>query len=254
MTVFHIFLVIVGLIIIAFSYILSERITKSKTTEAAETGTSLKDYEEIKKEIENIFSELKEEKVQDLEAELSKISNEKIISVNEYSQQILDKIDQNHTEVVFLYDMLNAKEKEMKSLINQIDKSIASGHDFVVTSPISGVSGVNTSDTLHVEDISTNKLSAESNQEDIIASLPEEEKRQAPTQILEMDYEDLEELQGRRIDDFDLDQAGMEVINNNDKILELYREGNTVVEIARELELGQGEVSLVIELFKGEDK
>ena len=116
-------------------------------------------------------------------------------------------------------------------------------HDFVAA-PTIGVSGNNTSDALNVEDVSTNKLSAESNQENIMTSLPEEEeKRQAPTQIIEMDYEDLEELQGRRVDDFDLDQAGMEVINNNDKILELYREGNTVVEIARELALGQGAVS-----------
>ena len=39
--------------------------------------------------------------------------------------------------------------------------------------------------------------------------------------------------------------------NNNDKILELYRQGKSAVEIAKELELGMGEVTLVIDLFQG---
>ena len=40
--------------------------------------------------------------------------------------------------------------------------------------------------------------------------------------------------------------------NHNERILELYKEGKSFVDIARELGLGQGEVKLVIELFRGE--
>lgn len=40
--------------------------------------------------------------------------------------------------------------------------------------------------------------------------------------------------------------------NHNDEILALYRQGLRPVEIARELNLGTGEVQLVIELFKGD--
>lgn len=39
--------------------------------------------------------------------------------------------------------------------------------------------------------------------------------------------------------------------NNNDRILRMYREGRSNVEIAKELGLGVGEVKLVINLFKG---
>lgn len=43
-----------------------------------------------------------------------------------------------------------------------------------------------------------------------------------------------------------------EVVNHNERILEMYRLGKSYIEIARELGLGLGEVKLVIELFKGE--
>ena len=41
------------------------------------------------------------------------------------------------------------------------------------------------------------------------------------------------------------------VENNNDKILRMYKEGMSSVDIAKELGLGVGEVKLVINLFKG---
>ena len=41
------------------------------------------------------------------------------------------------------------------------------------------------------------------------------------------------------------------VENNNDRILRLYKEGYSNVDIAKELGLGVGEVKLVINLFKG---
>ena len=41
------------------------------------------------------------------------------------------------------------------------------------------------------------------------------------------------------------------VENNNDKILRLYKEGMSNVDIAKGLGLGVGEVKLVINLFKG---
>ena len=41
--------------------------------------------------------------------------------------------------------------------------------------------------------------------------------------------------------------------NHNEKILELFKQGKSYMDIARELGLGQGEVRLVVELFKGEE-
>ena len=40
--------------------------------------------------------------------------------------------------------------------------------------------------------------------------------------------------------------------NNNEKILRLYKKGKSAVMIAKELELGIGEVRLVIDLFRNQ--
>ena len=65
--------------------------------------------QEINTYAERIMEEKSEEVVIRTDDYLSKISNEKIMSVNDFSTQILEKIDTNHKEVVFLYDMLNKK-------------------------------------------------------------------------------------------------------------------------------------------------
>ena len=54
--------------------------------------------------------------------------------------------------------------------------------------------------------------------------------------------------------DFDevLEEENMEGENSNDLILELYRNGESIIEIAKQLGLGVGEVKLVIDLYQGE--
>jgi len=37
--------------------------------------------------------------------------------VEEFSRQLLEKIENNHQEVVFMYNMLNEKEKEIKNIV-----------------------------------------------------------------------------------------------------------------------------------------
>ena len=55
------------------------------------------------------------------EDKLEAISNDKIIAVGEYSDQVLEKINSNHKEVVFLYQMLNDKEDELKSTAAKLE-------------------------------------------------------------------------------------------------------------------------------------
>lgn len=59
--------------------------------------------------------------LQETEEKLKKLSNDKIIAVGEYSDQILEKISTNHNEVVFLYQMLIDKEEELKKTVKELD-------------------------------------------------------------------------------------------------------------------------------------
>ncbi len=78
---------------------------------------------EIKKKVELSLSDVSEEVLQTTEDKLGHLSNEKIIAVTDYSNQVLEKINQNHEEVIFLYNMLNEKESDIKNLIKQVEST-----------------------------------------------------------------------------------------------------------------------------------
>ena len=66
-----------------------------------------------------------EKKMQDIEdkteARLDKISNTKILEMNEYADGVLKEINRNHNEVMFMYDMLNEKDKEIKTTVKDVN-------------------------------------------------------------------------------------------------------------------------------------
>ena len=43
------------------------------------------------------------------------------MAVGDYSDNVLKEIDKNHDEVMFLYSMLNEKEKEVKNAVNDVE-------------------------------------------------------------------------------------------------------------------------------------
>ena len=58
---------------------------------------------------------------------MDRLTNEKMMAVNEYSDTVLNQIHKDHDEAVFLYDMIDSKYNQVKSTaaeINQIEKSV----------------------------------------------------------------------------------------------------------------------------------
>ena len=84
----------------------------------------------IEKEIAKYKESLKDsldEEVKDYmekaERGLERISNDKIMAVNEYSDTVLNDINKNHEEAVFLYNMLNDKHNEILNSHAQIESA-----------------------------------------------------------------------------------------------------------------------------------
>lgn len=212
MTAFQVLLVILGLALIAISYFISEKLTGAEKQKRQEESASFLTEEKINEMKEQIVDTIREDLDVDIartEDKLSEISNEKIIAVSEYSDQILEKINQNHTEVVFLYNMLNEKEETIKNLLNRKAPQKEEQPQSAVrqrTRPTAPV----------------NQMKLEASKDNSRAGLPtttlmEEEGKEIPT----------------------------------DEILALHKKGKSVIEIAKQLEIGQGEIQLVIGLAKG---
>ncbi|MBQ7464312.1 MAG: hypothetical protein IJS86_05585 [Lachnospiraceae bacterium] len=57
----------------------------------------------------------------DTERAMEKLSNEKILAINEYGKTVVEEIEKNHKEVVFLYDMLTEKSADINNTVRKVD-------------------------------------------------------------------------------------------------------------------------------------
>lgn len=227
----EIVLIVIGLAIIIVSCMLVE---KKGKTDSLTSGTkvpvniSLSEAEKgkLKESIEELLSEVRDEAVVQTDDALSKITNEKIMAVHEFSDQIIEKIHQNHEEVVFLYNMLNDKEKELKSVVREIDLSRKKVQDIM-------------------EMKADNNRGRNADSRAAVSQAAGISAQAVPAAV--------SENTSVPVSDHKPDQAAQSSLssNNNSVILELYSQGRSIIEISKLLGMGQGEVKLVIDLFKG---
>ena len=116
-------LIVIGIICVIISIILG--ITDNK--EQADTASYVSDYDSAKQvsQVSKAIDDIIEKKMQDIEekteASLDKISKTKILEMNEYADNVLKEINRNHNEVMFMYDMLNEKDKEIKTTVKSVN-------------------------------------------------------------------------------------------------------------------------------------
>ena len=166
------------------------------------------------------------------ERSLERLSNEKIMAVNEYSDTVLAEIRKNHEEVMFLYDMLNNKHTSLKNTVAEVNRAVKEAREAVKAMQKLSASGA-----------------AEARKEWELPVSAEEEK---PLKPVPESFRGLEPppLTVRNGEDEDAFREGEQERNNNERIMALYRQGKSATAIAKELGLGVGEVKLVIGLFR----
>lgn len=215
MTGIQIFLLIIGIITIVGSFVFSEFLDKGQGID----GDSLSGirYESIQKKVNDVVevavNEAVDEEIEarlgETERQLEKICNEKIMAVSRYSENVLNEISKNHDEVMFLYGMLKDKESDIKNTV------------------------------LDVEAVKKSIRAMESQQ--VV-----QEQKQTVTKKKENN------TQFKHIEKSEPVKKGaakQDTSNHNQRILTLFEQGKTAMEIAKELNLGIGEVQLVIDLY-----
>lgn len=275
MTGLEIALLTIGLIVIVASFVFSSKSDGDTMHNVKDVTFTDKQKEDIKKQIMDILDEQIDNVKEQTEISLDKLSNQKMLEMNEYSDTILQEINRNHNEVMFLYDMLNEKKKEINNTVRdmnvtkkEIEKSKTVPKKQTVIDSIKDMSedtgGFMASEELLREeqkDVNTrkkdilNQLDAvvEAVSDDVSADLEAVEKKpRKRTSTGRTAAKRMKEtVKKETLREDNRDPKAFETGNNNEKILQLSKEGKSNVEIAKELGLGIGEVKLVIDLFKG---
>ena len=129
MGVTEIVLIILGIAVFAASFLVPDKYAKQEDGIIKEQEKKLKLF--LQRELQTIRIGI-EEKVEESmvssgeksERYMERITNEKIMAIQEYSDTVLEQIHKNHEEAVFLYDMLNNKHDQIKYTAGEISSAV----------------------------------------------------------------------------------------------------------------------------------
>ena len=237
MGILEIVLLIAGIIIFTGSFFLplgGEKNTGIDQKAAKEEIHSLVEEEmnTVRSKMQDKMEETSEDAIEKAERSLERLTNEKIMAVNEYSDTVLQEIHKNHEEVMFLYDMLNSKHANIKDTVSKMDKAVKASEN--KTSENKTAENKAAADKNTIDKTAADKT-AVTMAEEKTADTSQTESLIQPENSPEIGF---------------MGETVQEGQNNNEKILEMHRQGKSTVAIAKELGLGVGEVKLVIDLYK----
>lgn len=281
MTAFEVVLLLCGIICVAVSFIMGD--SKKKNTDDKDYDANLTEEqkEDIRRQVTDIIDEEMLNASEKTEVSLDKISNTKILEMNEYADNILGEINRNHNEAVFLYDMLNDKAKEVKSTVKDVNvtKKQVEKIQAEVTSAAANPEDDNayadksgdksqrrsehefrsmTPEIVREIDMPVTSEYDDSQENDSYGTggadindgmdMVSPQELMAVSQMLGQDMQ--QNIQTVSAQDNGMHDNGTHGLNRNDEILSMYESGMDGRQIAKELNLGIGEVRLVIDLYK----
>lgn len=253
MGITEILLIVLGLAIFTASFLIPEKYSRQDIKDTRDQEEKLHNFlEQEMKQAQYLFEEKADETItaatEKTERYMERITNEKIMAVQEYSDTVLSQIHKNHEEAVFLYDMLNNKHTQVKNAAAEINIKVEDAkadlqntiQEQFAPLPI---------EEMHTEVQSQELISEEKQAE--IESVPSKKampKKKTPAKKTVSHKEVNEEAKSDIEIQFDPE---LNMGNNKDMILQLHKEGKSNMAIAKSLGLGVGEVKLVIDLFEG---
>ena len=231
MGILEIVLLIAGVIIFTGSFFLplgGEKNTGIDQKAAKEEihGLVEEEMNNVRSKMQDKMEETSEDAIEKAERALERLTNEKIMAVNEYSDTVLQEIHKNHEEAMFLYDMLNSKHANIKDTVSKMDKAVKAAENKTLENK--------TAENKAAEKTATDKT-AGTVAEEKAADASQTETLIQPENSPEIGF---------------MGETVQEGQNNNEKILEMHKQGKSTGAIAKELGLGVGEVKLVIDLYK----
>lgn len=233
MTGLDIVILIIGGLLILVSCFLVER-KKSEEPKLAEETTKRQLQESLQQfelQAQAALEEAASACTDETKEELNRLTNEKIIAVSEFGEQLLAKLENSHQEVVFLYDMMMNKEEEMKSTLNRMEVLRKENQAFIEK-------------IMELRDAKIKAMGkTETGKPKTKAKAIAEQKKQEQKPVVQTSH--TEPAAEKKQNNYEEELPE----NIKRQILELHQKKLSVKEISRRLSVGQGEVKLIIDLY-----
>ena len=227
MTGLQISLLVIGIVFLVGSFFVSEKLSSSDVQEIQKLGEKEikvlleKEMKAAESKLEEMAKDKIDEKIESFAVETDKEFNNKIMSISEYSDTVLDSMNKSHNEIMFMYEMLNEKQQKVTDLTKELG---------LMQSAVTQMEASIDDKIEQVEAMSQKTVELE---------MPENIGVSEEDSSLQDEFEAYNENE----------HAGEG--NRNDEIIKLYNEGLSEIEIAKQMGKGLGEVKLVLGLFNG---
>ena len=250
----EILLILLGVLAFVGSFVIPENLSKidAKGIEIPEDKIKELIEQEVKRaafQIEEKTDETISAAAEKTERYMERLSNEKIMAIQEYSDTVLSQINKNHEEAVFLYDMLNNKHTQVKNTVAEINNKMldvrADIEQNIQEQLLEVPKEVN--EEAAVFEAVNSVAETEVEKEEKPKTKRVATKRKAPAKKTVTKKTNVDEKTSKAESQVKTDS---DVGNNKSKILKLHQEGKSNIDIAKSLGMGIGEVKLIIDLFE----
>lgn len=274
MSVYEVLILLAGLIFFVASFFFGG---KKSAGEEVDTDAEIRKIKEaavlhegeIRERLNALLSQECGTAIDDVKEKLSEISNDKIMAVDEYAGQVLARIENNNQSVVFLYDMLQKKEDEMKSTMNKMEQTRRENRELFdrleelkqakarVASRNAAKQKVGNEVLKQTKSGQAEKDAALANGENLAGHETQEAEGTAHEAVADLSHTQAEALtkipHSMPGEDLEQEQEKEEGAtaqpDRQEQVLALYRENISVKDISKKLAMGQGEVKLIIDLY-----
>ncbi len=241
MTGLYVAFLVTGLILFLGSFIFVQQLSGSdieeikKLSEGEINVLIESQFRKKEQELSGILNETTERIYDEFDRKTDRETNEKIMELGKYAEEIkgqsegvLSSINHSHDEVIFMYDRLNDKQEkltEMTAEMQQMESNLR-----YLKESVSAL----------LSEMEANNVPVEQQENAVDIPVPKEVLLSMKDE-LERRMEQGEEGMTRSLPQKD---------SRNSKIVKMYKEGFSEVEIAREMGIGLGEVKLILGLFR----
>lgn len=279
MSVYEVLILLAGLIFFVASFFFGG---KKSAGEEVDTDAEIRKIKEaavlhegeIRERLNALLSQECGTAIDDVKEKLSEISNDKIMTVDEYAGQVLARIENNNQSVVFLYDMLQKKEDEMKSTMNKMEQTRRENRELFdrleeLKQAKARVASRNAAKQAGAKQKAGNEVlkqtksgqaekdAALANGENLVGHETQEAEGTAHEAVADLSHTQAEALtkipHSMPGEDLEQEQEKEEGAtaqpDRQEQVLALYRENISVKDISKKLAMGQGEVKLIIDLY-----
>lgn len=269
MTAIEVALLLIGVVFILGSFFIIEKLSPSELSRVAELSEDElrmvmdRELEITGAKISDMADQAVDLSMSQIQRKMEKDTNEKIMAISEYSAAVMEKLQKFNNEVTFLYSMLGDKHTELNESMAQLNDLILACRT-VQAQPVSvqAQPAVARVQPTIVQPAAAQLQPASARVQPTVqqqepAAVPFKDgggkesgkvSDEQPDEVKQTETVTVQEEPETAEDMNEADSA-----NVREMILERYRGGENLKDVARDLGLGYGEVKLIVELYKGEE-